>query len=297
MEKNKLGLPKEKKYAEDRAPTIEEIQKLLEYPDRRIKVIILTMISCGMRLGAWNDLKYKHIQPIIRRDNEWIDNVVAAKIAIYAASDEQYTSFITKEACQAIEEWIEYRRKCGEQITGESWLVRNLWDVTTPSGGARGIVTVPKKLKDTRVKSLMERALRAQGIRTKLKEGKKRYEFATDHGFRKFMKTRCEIAGIRSLTVEYLLNHSTGITDSYFRPTENEMLQDYLKVSDFLQIDKEGKLQKELHQYQKKNYEETHIIKGKLHEKDEEIKSLKQKFESDMTSFRENGKKNARIVS
>jgi integrase len=55
MEKNKLGLPKEKKYAEDRAPTIEEIQKLLEYPDRRIKVIILTMISCGMRLGAWND--------------------------------------------------------------------------------------------------------------------------------------------------------------------------------------------------------------------------------------------------
>src|SRR6476469_3243929 len=62
-----LGLPKEKKYAEDRAPTIDEIQKLLEYPDRRIKVIILTMISCGMRLGAWNDLKYKHIQPIIRR--------------------------------------------------------------------------------------------------------------------------------------------------------------------------------------------------------------------------------------
>ena len=39
MEKNKLGLPKEKKYAEDRAPTIEEIQKLLKYPDRRIKVI------------------------------------------------------------------------------------------------------------------------------------------------------------------------------------------------------------------------------------------------------------------
>ena len=65
------------------------------------------------------------------------------------------------------------------------------------------------------------------------------------------------------------------------------MLQDYLKVSDFLQIDKEGKLQKELHQYQKKNYEETHIIKGKLQEKDEEIKALKQKYESDMKTFEE----------
>ena len=65
-----LGLPKEKKYAEDRAPTIEESQKLLEYPDRRIKVIILTMISCGMRLGAWNDLKYKHIQSIKNTEGE-----------------------------------------------------------------------------------------------------------------------------------------------------------------------------------------------------------------------------------
>ncbi len=32
-----VGLPKERKYAEDRAPTIEEIQKLIEYPDRRMK--------------------------------------------------------------------------------------------------------------------------------------------------------------------------------------------------------------------------------------------------------------------
>jgi integrase len=282
-----LGLPKEKKYADDRAPTIEEIQKLLEYPDRRIKVIILTMILCGMRLGAWNDLKYKHIQPIIRKDKEGDDNIVAAKITIYAESDETYTSFITKEAYHAIEELIEYRRKCGEQITSESWLVRNLWDVTTPSGGPRGIVTVPKKLKDTGVKSLMERALRAQGIRTKLENGKKRYEFATDHGFRKFFKTRCEIAGMRSLTVEYLLNHSTGITDSYYRPTEKELLEGYLKVSDLLHIDEQSQLQNELHHYQQKNQEESYIIKGKLQEKDEELQSLKLKFETDMSAFQE----------
>src|SRR5690242_18694326 len=99
-----LGLPKEKKYAEDRAPTIEEIQKLLEYPDRRIKVIILTMISCGMRLGAWNDLQYKHILPIKNNEGE----VVAAKITIYAGSDEQYTSFVTRETYLAIEEWIDF---------------------------------------------------------------------------------------------------------------------------------------------------------------------------------------------
>ena len=32
-------------------------------------------------------------------------------------------------------------------------------------------------------------------------------------------------------------------------------------------IDKQGKLQKELHKYEEKNQEETYIIKGKLQER------------------------------
>ena len=34
------GLPKAKRYADDRAATIEEIRKIIEYPDRRIKPIL-----------------------------------------------------------------------------------------------------------------------------------------------------------------------------------------------------------------------------------------------------------------
>ena len=36
------GLPKILRYADDRAPTIDEIQKLCEYPDRRIKPVVYT---------------------------------------------------------------------------------------------------------------------------------------------------------------------------------------------------------------------------------------------------------------
>ena len=68
------GLPKGKKCADDRAPTIEEIRKIVEYPDRRIKPIVYTMVSSGIRLGAWDYLRWGHVQPISQNGN-----LVAAK--------------------------------------------------------------------------------------------------------------------------------------------------------------------------------------------------------------------------
>ena len=60
------GLPRAVQAANDRAPTMEEIQKLIEYPDRRIKPIVYTMVSSGIRLGAWDYLKWKHVNSCLR---------------------------------------------------------------------------------------------------------------------------------------------------------------------------------------------------------------------------------------
>jgi hypothetical protein len=38
-------------------------QKLVEYPDRRIKPIVYTMVSAGIRIGAWEYLRWKHVIP------------------------------------------------------------------------------------------------------------------------------------------------------------------------------------------------------------------------------------------
>ncbi len=172
------GMPRGRRYANDRAPTIDEIRKMLAYPDRRIKPIILTMASSGIRLSAWDYLKWKHITPIVDGGQ-----VAAAKIQVYAGDEEEYFSFVTPEAFDALDGWMNFRKEGGEQVCGESWVMRNLWDVTTPKG--KGIVTVPKRLKAAGIKRLIERALWAQGIRLKLDEGKRRHEFQADHGFRK----------------------------------------------------------------------------------------------------------------
>jgi hypothetical protein len=44
------SLPKVKQHANDRIPKVEEIKKLIEYPDRRIKPIVLLSVSTGMGL-------------------------------------------------------------------------------------------------------------------------------------------------------------------------------------------------------------------------------------------------------
>jgi hypothetical protein len=263
------GLSRGKRYASDRIPTLEEIRKIVEYPDRRIKPIVYTMCSSGIRLGAWDYLKWKHIIPIKNDKGE----VIAAKIRVYADDEEEYFSFISLEAYSHLNEWMVYREKAGELITKDSWLMRNLWDVTTPLG--KGLATVPIKLKSSGIKRLMERALFGQGIRTRLIEGKKRHEFQVDHGYRKFFKTRCELGGMKPINIEKLLSHSTGISDSYYRATEQELLDDYLKAMDSLTIDERNKLKKRIDKLEEKNEDEKYIIKAKLQEKDEQIKELK----------------------
>jgi hypothetical protein len=48
---------------------------------------------------------------------------------------------------------------------------------------------------------------------------------------------------MKPINIEILMNHSTGISDHYYRPTENELLDDYLnKAIDLVTIKEEHRL-------------------------------------------------------
>ncbi len=259
------GLPKAKNYSDDRIPTIDEIRKLLDYPDRRLKSIIYTMASSGIRLGAWDYLRWGHIRPI-EKEGE----VIAAKIIVYAGEEDEYFSFISKEAFLSLKDWMNYRDFSGELIDENSWVMRDLWDTQVAQG--RGFVTKPNKLATIGIKKLINRAIWAQGLRKKLENGKKRHPFQAIHCYRKWFKTRSEMAGMKPINVETLLSHNVGISSSYYRPTELELLDDYLKAVKNLTIYEDTNTEifkKEIDELREKNENNDYIIKSKLQEKDD----------------------------
>ena len=94
------------------------------------------------------------------------------------------------------------------------------------------------------------------------------------HGFRKFCATNMIRAGVEFGAREYIVGHKTsrGLDASYDRRNEGEILQEYMKAVDFLTINEENKLRRKV---------ET------LTEKQDEIQKMKEEYEQEMKSMRD----------
>jgi len=235
------GLPKRREWADDRAPTMQEIQQLLEIKDQRIRCIVLILLSSGCRLGLFDDLQWKHITPIERNGH-----VVAAKIIVYPGDNEEYFSFISAEAYNEVKKYMDFRASWGENITKDSPVIRNTWKKTNiKQGNNVGSIHNPKPLKADAIKNKINKAWKIQNIRPSLNAGQRRHEFKNVHGLRKAFKTICERSGMKTLHVEMLLGHRTGLNQNYYRPSEYELLEDYLLAADSLTINEENRLKLE----------------------------------------------------
>ena len=265
---------------------MDEIRKLVEYPDRRIKAIIYTMVSSGIRLGAWDYLRWGHLQPIVREGK-----IAAVSMKVYAGEAEEYLTFITPSAWGELSRWKKYREECGENVTDDGWVMRNLWDVTTlpheskrndygmESGTGKGVVRFPRQLQSQGIKRLIMRALYAQGLRTTLPEGKKRHDFQAIHCLRKVCQTQLELSGLKNVNVQTLMGRSIGVNDSYYRITVTDLLTDYEKAIPFLTFDESSRLQEKIVSLEQKQCD----ISSMKIEHEQEMKAMRKEITNELT--------------
>jgi hypothetical protein len=197
--------------------------------------VLLVMVSSGIRIGAWEYLDWGHVEPVEADDG----SVAAAKLRVYAGEPEEYFTFVTPEAYGTLKRYMELRASHGEKVGTGSPLLRDRFQ-PLKTGSYAGRAETPRRLAPSGVKRLIEDMLWRMGLR---KERKRRHEFSI-HSLRKFFKTRAEQV-MKPINVETLMGHSVGISDSYYRPTEKDIRDDYLRAVPLLTVSEAEEVRRE----------------------------------------------------
>jgi integrase len=253
----------------DRAYTTEEISRAINVCDERLKVIILLLASSGMRIGALPGLQIKHLieHPEFK----------VYRLTAYEGTREEYYTFCTPEAKQAVDEYLNYRKRCLEKLNPSSPLIREQFDRDDSFA-----VNHPRHMSKNGIQTLLKGVLVRAGLRAVQREteiqyrkGRIRKEVAMAIGFRKFCNTTLVRAKVNPLMKEMILGHRTGLDDNYFRPQPEEVLDEYLKAVNLLTINDENRLRTQVEELSAKTKDDDFIIKTRLEGKDKEVQRLK----------------------
>jgi integrase len=279
--KIKRLLPSPRRFALDRIPTMEEFHKIVEHSDVRGKALTLVLCSSGIREGAIENLIVRNLKPV-RIGSDGSDGPKQTRtmgiLTVYEGDvSEEYIAFITPEAYEALLSYLDWRREHGETINENSPLFRDKFDplVTAYLTYDGGKPEEPKRMTGAMIGANYNRLFYECSFRT---SPKRRHEF-TVHGFRKWFKTRCENAGVKPIVTELLMGHSVGISDSYYRPTEKDLLEEYQKAIDALTISNVNRLKTQVEVLSATSKETEEMVKTKMAEKDRELQLLRQRDE------------------
>jgi integrase len=260
-------LPEFKKSKKDRSYEYEEIRRLLDIADERMRTVILLLASTGVRIGAIPGLRLKNIEKVE------IDAATSIyKITVYEGFKEEYITFTTPECTVAIDSYLKMRERYGEKLNTNSFLIREQFDVRDPFA-----ISKCKEVKaNTLTIKLIDLAVRA-GIRQKeVLEGKPHGTIRNDvpiaHGFRKFFSTQLVNAeqNVKPELRWLLEGHNLKANDpAYVRTTEKRLQQEYEKAIDNLTIDPANRLQRTI--------ETLKVDKSRLDSLEAKIQKLERK--------------------
>lgn len=231
--------PSDESVKDDRPYSVEEIQRILSVCDLRTKAMILLMASTGMRIGALHSLQIGDLTPVT------IGNCQLYKVQVYARTRDRYFTFCTPECYNAIEEYLNFRKRSGEDLSkNKSPLFRKHFNKDDPF-----TINIPEFLTQGAIMKIIDECLKKAGVKTS--------EVMRAHAFRKGFKSICEQSGMKSINVEMLLGHDIGVSGHYYRPAESDLLEDYMThAADALTIDPNNRLKARVQQLESEKSQE-----------------------------------------
>ena len=212
-------MPERRRIKKDRAYRHSEISKMLEIADERMRAVILLLSSSGIRIGAIQSIRLRNL-----KDN---------RLTVYEGDGEEYFSFITPECKKAIDAYLDMRLRYGEKLTDNSYLIREQFDIRD-----RFQIKKSRQIGRDAIRWMLIDVTKRCGVRST--------EVPIAHGFRKFFTTQLIQSKINPEIREMLLGHKIGLASAYYRPTEDEMYEEYEKAIDSLTINEENRLRKKV---------------------------------------------------
>jgi len=172
--------------------------------------MILLMSSAGLRRGALPMLKIQDLTPI--------DSYKIYKIRVYAKEEEEYFTYCTSECRRFLDQYLDWRMRQGETLKQNSPLLRQEFNSLQ--------IRRPKPVTKYSITAFIHRLLEKSGVRPQMPDNNgTRTELMQCHAFRKYFETTSKLAGVDMLYLKRLMGHSTGLEDSYFKPTDQQILR------------------------------------------------------------------------
>lgn len=218
-----------------RAYTREEIAKLLSVADLRDRCVILLMASAGIRVGGIKTIKIKHLKKLHENN--------IGVLTVYADSKvDRYDTLVTPECMAEIQEYMEFRKKQGEKVSDESYVIRTKFATFS---------------RDTnRPKPLVEQAINKQMKILLKKAGLSFEELQPDHSLRKFFDTTLMNSDVAHSFKELLMGHRLKLDNVYYdrhnERSREKIVIEYTKAVDSLTINEENRLKKKISEYEDK---------------------------------------------
>ena len=207
--------PQRQKTQDLRAYTTSEIRSMLDNAKKsRDRALVHFLASTGARIGVFDhDMTIQHTRRMP-------DSCIAIKV--YAGHVEEYWTFLTPHATNALDLYHQSRKSVGEVFGNNTPIFTTETDPSVQLGwsGARSVVY---------------RIVSGSDIKRTKSNG--RYDVQIDHGFRKRFNTILKLDNsVNYNVVEKLMGHKNGLDGTYLTPTLDELFGEFKKAMHKLEI-------------------------------------------------------------